>query len=57
MSQTCPEFLDADPSDRSRDAQVLLRQQPAEEEDDEEDEDNGKHDAEDDDQGDEGYSE
>ena len=59
MSRTCPEFLDADPSDPPIDAQVFLRQAPEEEEedDDEEDEDDSKQDAEDDDQGDEGYSE
>jgi hypothetical protein len=57
MHRTCPELLDADPSDRSVDARVFLRQEPAEDEDDEEDEDEGKDDTEDDDQSDEGYSE
>jgi len=57
MSRTCPEFLDADPSDPPIDAQAFLRQAPEEEEDDEEDEDDSKQDAEDDDEGDQGYSE
>ena len=39
MNPTCPELLDAHPSDRSGDGQVFLRQEPDEEEDDEEDED------------------
>jgi hypothetical protein len=57
MNRTCPECLDADPSDRPIDAQAFLRQAPEEEEDDEEDEDESEQDAEDDDEGDEGYSE
>jgi hypothetical protein len=58
MNRTCSESLDADPSDRSADAEVFLRQEPdVEEEDDEEDEDDRKQDAEDDNQGDDGYSE
>lgn len=58
MSQTCPEFLDADPSDPRIDAQAFLQQAPEEEDDDEEeDEDDGKQDAEDDDEDDQGYSE
>jgi hypothetical protein len=57
MSQPCPEFLDADPSDPRIDAQAFLQQAPEEEDDDEEDEDDGRQDAEDDDEGDQGYSE
>jgi hypothetical protein len=56
MNRTCPEWLDAHPSDRC-DAEVSLRQEHDDEEDDEEDEDDGKHDAEDDDPSDDGYSE
>jgi hypothetical protein len=58
MSRTCPEFLDAGPSDPPVDAQAFLRQAPEEEEEeDEEEEDDSKQDAEDDDEGDQGYSE
>ncbi len=57
MRRICPEYLDADPSDRSVAADVLLRQEPDEEEDEEEDEGDGKEDDDDDDQDDDGYSE
>ena len=51
MSRIQPEFLDADPSSRSRAADVLVREEPEDEEDDgEEEDDEGKED-------DEGYSE
>jgi len=39
MSRIRPQCLDANPSDRSAQADVLLREEPDEEEDDEEDED------------------
>ncbi len=57
MSSIRPEYLDADPSDRSVAADVLLRQEPDEEEDEEEDEGDGKEDDDDDDKDDDGYSE
>ena len=38
MSRICPQCLDAKPSDRSAQADVLLREEPDEEEDEEEDE-------------------
>ena len=47
-----PEFLDADPSSRSRAADVLVREEPEEEE-----EDNGKEEDDEDKEDDEGYSE
>jgi hypothetical protein len=59
MSRIRPEYLDADTSDRSVAADVLVREQPDEEEDDEEgdeDEGEGKEDDGDDDK-DDGYSE
>jgi hypothetical protein len=58
MSKTHPECTEADPSDRSGAADILLRQEPDEEEGEEEDEGHGK-DQEDDDGDDngEGYSE
>ena len=58
MSRICPQCLDADPSDRSAQADVLLREEPDEEEDEEEDEGDRKEkeDDEDEDTGD-GYSE
>ena len=52
MGRIQPEFLDADPSSRSRGADVLVREEPEEEEDDEEEDDDDEN--EDDD---EGYSE
>jgi hypothetical protein len=56
MSRIRPECPDADASDRSVAADVLLRQEPDEEEDDVEDEGDGKEDHDDDDR-DDGYSE
>jgi hypothetical protein len=54
MGRIRPEYLDADPFDRSVAADVLLRQEP-----DEEDEGDGKEDDNDEDkeEDDEGYSE
>lgn len=46
MSRICPQCLDANPSDRSARADVLLREVP--DEDEEEDEGNRKEDDEDD---------
>jgi hypothetical protein len=57
MGRIRPEYLDADPSDRSVAADVLLRQAPDEEEDEEEDEGDGKEDDDDDDPDNDGYSE
>jgi hypothetical protein len=56
MGRIRPEYLDADPFDRSVAADVLLRQEPDEEEEDEGD---GKEDDNDEDkeEDDEGYSE
>jgi len=51
MSRIQPEFLDADPSSRSRAADVLVREQPEDEEDD------GKEEDDEDTEDDEGYSE
>jgi len=58
MGRIRPEYLDADPFDRSVAADVLLRQEP-DEEDEEEDEGDGKEDDNDEDkeEDDEGYSE
>jgi hypothetical protein len=56
MSRIRPQRLDANPSDRSARADVLLREEPDEEEDDEEDEGDRKEDDEDEDT-DDGYSE
>ena len=56
MSRLCPQCLDANPSDRSTQADVLVREEPDEEEDEEEDEGDRKEDDEDDDK-DDGYSE
>jgi len=56
MSRICPQRLYANPSDRSAQADVLLRQEPDEEEDDEENEGDHKEDEEDEDT-DDGYSE
>ena len=56
MSRIRPQCLDADCSDRSVAADVLLRQEPDEEEDEEEDEGDRKEDEEDEDT-DDGYSE
>jgi hypothetical protein len=53
MSRIRPECLDANASDHSALAHVLLRDEPDEEEEDEEDHDSGEED----DDGDEGYSE
>ena len=55
MSRICPRCLDANPSDRSAQADVLLREEPDEEEE-EEDEGDRKEDDEDEDT-DDGYSE
>jgi hypothetical protein len=49
MSRIRPQCLDANPSDRSAQADVLLREEPDEEEDEEEDEDDRKKENEDDD--------
>jgi hypothetical protein len=54
MSRIRPEYLDADPSDRSVAADVVLRQEPDEGEDEEED---GEEGDDDDKEDDEGYSE
>jgi hypothetical protein len=56
MSRICPQCLDANPSDRSAQADALLREEPDEEEDEEEDEGDRKEDDEDEDT-DDGYSE
>ena len=56
MSRTRPPCLDANPSDRSAQADVFLREEPDEEEDEEEDEGDRKEDDEDEDT-DDGYSE
>jgi hypothetical protein len=56
MGRIFPQCLDANLSDRSAQAHVLLRQEPDEEEDEEEDEGNRKEDDEDEDT-DDGYSE
>jgi hypothetical protein len=55
MSRICPQCLDAKPSDRSAQADVLLREEPDEEEDEQEDEGDRKEDDEDEDT-DGGYS-
>ena len=52
MSRKQPEFLDADPSSRSRAAHVLVREEPEDEEDEEDDGKEGE-----DKEDDEGYSE
>jgi hypothetical protein len=58
MSRMHPECPDSDGSDRSRAADVLLRQEPDEEEDEEEGEGDGKEkEDDDDDETDDGYSE
>jgi hypothetical protein len=49
-----PEYLDADSSDRSIPADVLVRDEPDEEEDED---DNDHHDEDDDEEDDDGYSE
>ena len=51
MSRIEPEFLGADPSSRSRAADVLVREEPEDEEDD------GKEEDDEDKEDDEGYSE
>ena len=51
MSRIQPEFLDADPSIRSRAADVLVREEAEDEEDD------GKEEDDEDKEDDEGYSE
>ena len=56
MVRINPEYLEPDASDRSAQADVLLREEPDEEEDEEEDEGDGKEDDEDEDT-DDGYSE
>jgi hypothetical protein len=56
MSRVRPECPDPNPSDRSAQADVLLREEPDEEEDEEEDEGDRKEDDEDEDT-DDGYSE
>ena len=57
MSRIRRQCLDANPSDRSARADVLLREQPDEEEDEEGDEGDDKEDNDYDDNGDDGYSE
>jgi hypothetical protein len=59
MSKIRLQCLDANPSDRSAQADVLLRQEPGEEEeeDDEENEDDGEEDDDDDSDEGDGYSE
>ncbi len=52
MTRICPKFLDANPADRSAQADILLREEPEEEEE----EDDPEEDDEDED-ADEGYSE
>jgi len=54
MSRMQPEFLDADPSSRSRAADVLVRE---EQEDEEDEEDDRKEEDDEDKEDDEGYSE
>ena len=54
MSRIFPQCLDADYSDRSARADVLVREEPDEEEDDEEDEGNVTDDEGDDDEEDDG---
>ena len=54
MSRIRPQCLDANPSDRSAQTDVLLREEPDEEEDDEEDEGNVTDDEGDDDEEDDG---
>ena len=54
MSRIRSEYLDADPSDRSVDADVLVREEPDEEEDEEDD---GEEEDGEDKEDDEGYSE
>jgi hypothetical protein len=54
MSRTQSEFLDADPSSRSRAADVLVREEP---EDEEDEEDDGKEEDDEDKEDGEGYSE
>ena len=57
MSRIFPQCLDANPLDRSAEADAFLREEPDEEEDDEEDEGNVTDDKGDDDEEDgEGYS-
>ena len=51
MSRIQPEFLGADPSSRSRAADVLVREEPEDEEDD------GNEEDDEDKEDDEGYSE
>ena len=58
MSRICPQCLDAEYSDCSARADVLLREEPDAEDDEEEDEDEGDgKDDNDDDDNDDGYSE
>jgi hypothetical protein len=54
MSRTRPQWLDANPSDRSVQTDVLPREEPDEEEDDEEAEGNVTDDEGDDDEEDDG---
>ncbi len=57
MSKLRPQCFDADYSDRSQRADVLLREEPDEEEDEEEDEGNVTDDeGDDDEEDDEGYT-
>ena len=56
MRRISPQCLDSNPSDRSAQADVLLREEPDEEEDEEEDEGDRKDDDKDEDT-DDGYSE
>ena len=57
MSRIQPEFLGADPSSRSRAADVLVREEPEDEEDEEDEEDDGNEEDDEDKEDDEGYSE
>jgi hypothetical protein len=54
MSRMQPEFLGADPSSRSRAADVVVREEP---EDEEDEEDDGNEEDDEDKEDDEGYSE
>ena len=56
MSRKCAQCLEANPSDRPAQANVLLREEPDDEGDEEEDEGDRKEDDEDEDK-DDGYSE
>ena len=57
MSRIFPQCLDENPSDRSAQADVLLRQEPDEEEDQEEDEEEEEDEGDRNEDTDDGYSE